>query len=325
MSLNTNTSFTATLSDTVQSYYDKKLLLRAQLNMVFYEHGEKRPVPQNAGRSVNFRRFEPFSPSTTPLTEGVVPNGQTMTLTDVAATLRGYGSYVAVSDYLSLTAIDDIVNGALDVLGQQGGETVDKLVETQLLTGTQVVFAGGASARTGVAYNKPLTFELVRKAVTMLKVAGAPMFNRDGRRFYVAICNPYATADLQADSAWQSVNTYAAPDRIFNGEIGMMYGVVFVESTLASVISGGGAVVSGTTSADVNCTYIFGQQAYACTSVDSAQHLYTTVKPAGSGGSSDPLDQISTIGWKVPAFAAKLLNNSWLVRVESGMSPVTSA
>lgn len=317
MALNTNLSTTSSLAPTVQTYYDKKLLLRAQQNMVFYEHGEKRVIPENAGHSINFRRFAPFAPTTTALTEGTVPNGQTMTIQEVSATLKGYGSYVAVSDYLSMTAVDDIINGAVDVLGQHGGESIDKVVEAELLTGTQVLYAASATSRATVAADSKLTFDTIKKGVTMLKSAGAPMFNRDGRKFYVAICNPYAVADLQSDSEWQNVSSYSAPERIFNGEIGMMYGVVFVETTLASRFAAAGA-----SACDVNATYLFSQQAYGCTDIQGKQHMYTTIKPAGSGGSSDPLDQINTIGWKVPAFAAKLLNNAWLVRIESGMTAI---
>lgn len=43
------------------------------------------------------------------------------------------------------------------------------------------------------------------------------------------------------------------------------------------------------------------------------------VKPKGSAGTSDPLDQRSTIGWKA-MFAAKRLNELGIVRIETGVT-----
>jgi len=44
------------------------------------------------------------------------------------------------------------------------------------------------------------------------------------------------------------------------------------------------------------------------------------VKPLGSGGSSDPLNQRGTVGWK--AFkTAKILVQQYMVRVESTATP----
>ena len=48
--------------------------------------------------------------------------------------------------------------------------------------------------------------------------------------------------------------------------------------------------------------------------------LQTIVKPVGSGGASDPLDQRATVGAKVTAYTAKILNNLWIVRIEHGVS-----
>jgi N4-gp56 family major capsid protein len=42
------------------------------------------------------------------------------------------------------------------------------------------------------------------------------------------------------------------------------------------------------------------------------------VKPLGSSGSSDPLDQRGSIGWKANV-VAKILNQDWLVRIEHAL------
>jgi len=71
---------------------------------------------------------------------------------------------------------------------------------------------------------------------------------------------------------------------------------------------------------DVHATLVFGADAYGVIDVDGEGCLQTIVKPCGSGGASDPLDQRATVGAKVAAYTAKILNNLWIVRIEHGVS-----
>jgi hypothetical protein len=48
--------------------------------------------------------------------------------------------------------------------------------------------------------------------------------------------------------------------------------------------------------------------------------METIIKPRGSAGTTDPLDQRSTVGAKVAAYAAKVLNPLWLVKIEHCVS-----
>ncbi len=61
----------------------------------------------------------------------------------------------------------------------------------------------------------------------------------------------------------------------------------------------------------VHTSYIFGQNAYAVTDLQSVQ-----VYKEGPGGVSDPLNQKMTMGWKL-GFKAVILNNSFMARLES--------
>ena len=72
--------------------------------------------------------------------------------------------------------------------------------------------------------------------------------------------------------------------------------------------------------ADVHATLVFGADAYGVIDVDGEGCLQTIVKPCGSGGAADPLDQRATVGAKVAAYTAKILNNLWIVRIEHGVS-----
>jgi N4-gp56 family major capsid protein len=104
---------------------------------------------------------------------------------------------------------------------------------------------------------------------------------------------------------------------------------VTLSTTVASAIAAGtivysedAGIIDGTTKkgTDIHATLVFGADAYGIIDVDGEGCLQTIVKPVGSGGASDPLDQRATVGAKVAAYTAKILNNLWIVRVEHGVS-----
>jgi N4-gp56 family major capsid protein len=308
-----NIMTTASIPTTMQEYYDRKLLLRAKPKLVFYSWGKKKIVPLHSGKTVRFRRWTNFSPITEPLIEGVIPDGQSLAQTEVQATMSPYGGYVATERFMTLTAVDEVINDAVGLMGQQGGESIDIVTRDALLLGTNVQYANGRTSRNTVTASDVLTVDEIRKAVRSLKKANAPQFMRNGRGYYVAIVTPEATYDLQSDELWQDVAKYSAGERIFDGEIGKLFGVIFVETTLGKIYTGAGA--SG---ANVATTLVFGEEAYGVVDIEEGGHLRTIVKPAGSAGSQDPLDQINTVGWKVEGYAAKVLQNEWLIRIEHG-------
>lgn len=309
-----NINSSTTISSTMQTYYDRKVLLNAKPNLVFYEYGQKVVVPKNNGKVVQFRKWTPFEALDQALSEGVIPDGQSLAMTEVTATLNQYGGYVAVSDVLDLTAIDPVINDSVELMGDQGGLTIDTLIRDELLKGDEVQYAGGATSTETVAADDVLTVEDIRKAVRTLKNNKAPQFVRDGKGYYVAVVGPNTTFDLQSDPVWQDVSKYANTEQLFTGEIGKLFGVIFVESTQASVATGAGA-----SSADVGQTLVFGKNAYGVIELEGG-NLKSIIKPRGSAGTSDPLDQISTVGWKVDGFAAKILQPMWMVRIEHGIS-----
>ena len=311
MALNTNLTSTSGLSDSMQTYYDKKLLLTAKPNLVHQMYGQKVILPKNSGKSIQFRKWTPFAALTTPLVEGTVPNGQSLAMTSVTAEINQYGGYVAVSDLLDMTALDPVINDSVELMGDQGGLSIDTLVREELSKVANVQYANGKTKRSELDATCKLTVDEVRKAVRTLKKNKAPQFIRGGKGHYVAIVSPETTYDLQSDALWQDVSKYSAAEQIFQGEIGKLFGVVFVETSEAKVFTG----EEGAGSKPVASTLVFGKNAYGVVDLE-AENLRSIIKPKGSAGTSDPLDQISTIGWKVSGFAAKVLQPLWIVRIE---------
>ncbi|MCR5809084.1 MAG: N4-gp56 family major capsid protein [Clostridiales bacterium] len=384
-----------------ETFYDRQLLESAKTRFVHAEFGQKRPIPRNNGNKVNFRRWNLFDPKTAleGLTEGETPTGQSLSQTDVEATVKQYGAYVEVTDLLDLTAYDNVISDSAELLGEQIGTVVEWVTRDKMCATTNVQYAGGVLSRSLLDSNKKLTVEEIRKAVRTLKKNKARPFCDDGRQpHYVCICSPDATYDLQSDENWKNVSTYQNAEAIYSGEIGRLYGVVFVESTEAKVyeqsvlnavktsvtdsatfvlknaptseeaaylMKGGskinvgsteytlaasdsfdpatntvklsaaatlsanaivwsndaGAVDSTTKAAlPVHATLVFGKDAYGVVDVDGKGAVQLIVKPHGSGGTADPLDQRATVGAKVTAYAAVVLNDLWLVKIEHTVS-----
>ncbi len=397
-----NTTGTAAVSARFPSkYYDRQLLESAKTRFVHAEYGQKRPIPRNNGSHVNFRRWNLFDPADAMggLTEGQTPEGQALSQSDVEVEVKQYGAYVEVSDLLDLTGYDSVISDSAELLGEQIGTVVEWVTRDAMCSTTNVQYAGGAANRAALTSSAKLTVEEIRKAVRTLKKNKARPFSEDGRTpHFICICSPESTYDLQSDDNWKSVSAYSNAEAIYSGEIGRLYGVVFVESTEAkiyeqSVLNAVNANTSSTTTfvlknapteaetaylskpgnkimigsteytlassspfnpttktvkltaaasltantivwsndagavdattkeaIPVHATLVFGKDAYGVVDVDGKGAVQLIVKPHGSGGTNDPLDQRATVGAKVTAYAAAVLNDEWLVKIEHTVS-----
>jgi N4-gp56 family major capsid protein len=302
------TETTLTLPNEVKTFYDRTLLDRAVPMFVHGQFGQIRPLPKGIGKTIEFRRFSNLTAATTPLTEGTTPAGTNLTVTIVTATVAQYGDFVTGSDMLELTAIDPILTETSMVQGDQAGDTIDQIVREVVVAGTNLQYAAGRASRVTVTATDTMKVAEIRKAVRTLKRANARRF-ADG--YYVAIVHPDASFDLMGDTDWVQASVYAGSTQIFDGEIGRIHGVRFVESTNAKKYAGAGAA-----GVDVFGAMFFGQNAYGIVPLEG-MNLQSIFKPVGSSGAADPLNQRWSMGWKV-GFAAKILNDLFMLRLEHG-------
>jgi N4-gp56 family major capsid protein len=223
------------LSPEMKTFYDKALLKFAKPNLVHDQFAQKRNIPKNGGKTIEFRKYSQLPKAMTPLTEGVTPDGQNLNVGTITATVDQYGGYITLSDVLLLTAIDNNLMEAIELLGDQAGRTLDTITREVLCGGTGVLYAGGTvNARTSITSSMKLTVTDIKKAVRELKVGLAKPINGS----YVAIVHPDVVYDLMNDSEWVNASQYAGSTQIFEGEIGKLYGVRFVETTEAKVWNG---------------------------------------------------------------------------------------
>ena len=392
----------ASITAEMKAFYDKALIRYAKPKLVHSQFGQARNIPANSGKTIEFRRFSPLPKALKPLTEGVTPSGNSLNVTSVSATVEQYGDYITTSDLLNLTAVDDIIAETQNVLGDQAGRTLDTIVREKINAGTNVLYGNGKASRGALvggeddyADNDYLNVATVKKAVSILKRNNAAPF-KDGH--FVAIVHPDVANDLTSDPEWINIKSNTDPKDWYEGAIGCIHGVVFIESTEAKIftsdplesetgdgnltvvevdgnkiiiaealtsaqasalankkinINGATLTIASATAGDAGEAYItvssndsvpesaqadtiiypgggsangrdvystlfIGQNAYGVTSLEKGG-LESIIKQKGSAGTSDPLDQRSTIGWKATQ-TAEILSNEFMVRVETTSS-----
>ena len=301
------------LSAEMKTLYEKRLIDLAEPKLVHGRFGDSYPIPQGSGKQIEFRKYSILGKALTPLTEGVTPSGNSLTVTSITCPLKQYGDWIQMSDMLQMTAVDNNVLQATKLLGSQAGRTLDTVIREELCGGTNVMYApktvSGAktevTSRAALDKTAVLTPELFFKAAAQLSAMNADYIDDS----YVAIIHPYAAYDLMRNSEWIDVHKYADPQAIYDGEIGKLGSVRFVSSTEAKIWKDS----TCPSELGVFATLVLGAHAYGDTMIEGGglEHI---VKQLGYG--NDPLNQRSACGWKATK-AAKRLVEEYMIRIES--------
>ncbi len=311
-----------TLSPELKSFYDTELLENARVESFYAQFAKRQPLPKNHKGSVEWRKWNTFR-AAPELAEGMIPTGQKFGMSSVTGTIRQYGAYTAITDKLELRAYDDVILGATEEMGASAAETQEALIRDALYTNTNVLFcdkikrADGSinatpSAQSGLVedatYHCHLTPEMVNKAVTVMKKNRVP---RIGGKYY-AVIHPSVAHDLRADESWIEAHKYASPEEIFNGEIGELHGVRFIENVFAPVLKS--SSIKNAQNGAVYATYFFGKDSFGIIDPEGGA-LEMIIHDKGEIGG--PLNQFSTIGYKFETNGATILYPERLLRVMS--------
>lgn len=309
------------LTQTMQIFYDRVFLERAKIELRHDFGAQTKNVPMNSGKTVYFTRFTPLAVITSALSEAANPTAVDMTASTISATLADYGTYVTVGSLYSMTSIEEGLSEHISVIGQNAGESIDTLIRAELASGATTQLPSGAAALTNVHTTDVLTGLEVRRAVRTLKNNKAQKF--EGSVFR-GIIGPYTAMDLMGNSEWVDAHRYTTSDAIERGVVGKLHGVEFVESNNQHYVLSAGFSTSATNVANVFSNFIFGKNAYGVINLGSNSAPKVYVKNPGAGSTDNPLDQFSTIGWKMP-FVAKTLNANWLINVKTGATDAYNA
>lgn len=388
---NTNKTTDGDLSVEMKTYYSDYLIDNAEPELIHDQFAQVVNIPQGSGKTVEFRKYTPLMKALTPITEGVTPDGNKLKVTNLTSTVKQYGDYIEISDILILSAIDNNVVQATNLLASQAGRTLDTITREVLVGGTSVQY--GENAVTGRhqlvgganSGNHYLTVKSLNLAARFLKTQNARKI--DG--YFAVIAHPDTLFDLKNDKSWIDAATYSGVSELFRGEIGRVGEFRVLETTEAKIFhaedlasdsrnlrvnkSGGysGAITSiafdgGTVAAhelkgrkillngvvaevtdnttstitvastdfgtvaddtviyggeagangrDIYATLVLADNAYGTTALEGGglQHI---VKQLGSAGTSDPLNQRATVGWKATKTAERLVE-TYMLRIET--------
>lgn len=304
-----NTNTITSLTNEQQTFYDKTLLSRLLPNLVWTKYGQKKSVPKNGGNKVNFRRFNSLPAVTTALTEGITPSGESLDITKVEVPLNQYGDFVRITDQLDMMGIDPVLTETSALSGEQAALSIDTSVRDVVVKGTSVQYAGGKENADAITATDVITAKEIKKAVRTLRKNNAKPAEAG---FYIGIVDPDTAYDIMEDPLWQDISKYSGGVQIMKGEIGKLGGVRFVQTTNTSI-------ADNSTDVPVHSTMIIGADAYGVVDLEGSSKPKIIVKPFGSGGTADPLEQRATCGWKV-LFATARLQELAMVRIEHAVS-----
>lgn len=304
--------------------YEAVLLPRLLAKLVMFRDGQKGSIPANQGLTTEWRAWAALPLATTPLTEGSPPSDSALSISKVTATVAQYGAWVKASDLLVHQGIDPVWAQIYGLLGENAGETLHTKLVSVLAAGTVVRYVGQTS-RTAVTATNIMTVVEIRKAMRTLAAANVDRFPDNS---YHCLIHPNAAYDIMTDTAWRNPNEYRgdfAGNAISSGELGMLYGIKFMQSTDAPVFSGGGGG-----GIDVYGTLFYGPGWYgirdlaanptATPDSDTQKGIAVKGVPVGTETKDDPLGQFGVAGWKAEGFVTKILQEVRGVRVESAVS-----
>ena len=327
----TTTAFSGanTLSGELKTFYDTELLENARVELVYAQFAKKQPLPRGRGKTVEWRKWNTFARAGK-LTEGVIPTGQKFGMSVKTASIDQYGTFAAVSDQLELHAYDDVILGATEEMGASLAETQEVLIRDALLTNTNVLYcdnvtedgtfvstptscatmaAGGTTGSSDSATPNgwaKLTPDMVAKAVTKMKKDRVPMIH--GK--YAMVIHPSVAYDLRKSKDWVEAHKYAATTELFNGEIGELHGMRFIEDVFAPVLTGNN-YKNKANGATYAC-YAFGKDSFGIIDPDGGGAEMIVHDKSEIGG---PLNQFSTIGYKFETNGATMLYPERMLRV----------
>lgn len=237
---NMNATYSPGVAPSIIEYYERGLLKTFEANLVHTRDMQKRTLPRNNGNTVNFRRMVPFEPITTPLKEGVTPEGQTLSMTKMSATIKPYGRHVELTDEMDWKTLDNMHKETSDLLSRQAAESIDLIAANALNAGSNVIYVdkenGTNTSRSAITSADTLTHDVIKRAVRTLEKNKAKRFS-DG--YFHAIIDPETKFDLTSDPMFVDVAKYQDKSKAEKYELGTIYGVKFYESPLSKKFSAG--------------------------------------------------------------------------------------
>lgn len=309
-----NVTTVAVLPPAVREYYDRLLLMTAYPQLIHTRFGQRRTLPEKEGDTIVFRRYARLATVPVPLLDGITPPGAPLSVTDLKARVDFYGNFVTITNQVMLTVEDRVLNESSRLLAQNLGQTIDELTRDVLASTSSVL-----QCSNGVNGNTPteLTQADINAAVFTLLGNDADMISeviqgvdRFGtvpvRPSFWGMIDTGILDDLENVSNFVNTANYPSQQPVLESEWGSTGNVRWLFTSVGSVTSASPAVYNN---------FIVGKEAYGCIHLGAESGEFY-VKPLGSAGASDPLNQRGSVGWQHP-YVARILNDAFMINLMS--------
>ena len=351
------------LSSQYREHFESQLLTYAVQATRKAEFGQKAPLPKGVGsKQISFFKYgAPDAGQIKDLTDASadetlastvyapidvfsdaagtsMPNAsgvRQLSLSKVTATLQQIGQVVVISDVLNNTEFLNSLAQATKTNGEDAALKCDNIVKAELCNSTvptgssdteggSTMFAGTNISLTNDASGAralPVTTASdVLDVVTQLRINRAPEINGG----YVSIAAPQVLRDVMRDSDWLNAATRSNVGALYNGEVGSLYGVRFVEDTNPFRCGSGSAgAIGGVDDIDTEdsegvafCTFFLGGEAFGVPALSGDSPMSPSIQIVDTPDKKDPLNQVVTVGFKT-MYTAKRLTDAYFMRLFS--------
>lgn len=243
----------ATFSADISNYIAEKTLPLARKQLVAYQFGDPLRLPKGFGTTYTATRYLRVPLPYAPLSEGVPPVGETMSIQQVSATAQQWGDKITITDVAELTIKHPLFVKATELTALQIAETLERNTFNTLNSGTQVNYVNSRGARASLVAGDVLNPHEINRAYGALFTLGAPRYMGDEmtdtklaadsggakasdspRRMphYVSIMHPLVAQDMRENSTVVTAWSYSDLNRIYNYEVGEWGGIRFTISNM---------------------------------------------------------------------------------------------
>lgn len=264
------TNSSSTFSADVLAYLAEEVLPLAERQLVAYQFGDPLTLPKGRGTTYTATRYNRIQLPYAPLSEGVPPVGETMTLSQVTATAQQWGDSVTITDVAEMTVFHPPFQQAMRLMATQLAETLDRNTYNTLNSGTQINYAGSVGSRGGLGAGNVMSVHEVNRATGALKTLGALQYlgnemaddmkdadgdadamasrSPSGTKHYAGIIHPLVVQDMRdaSGSILTAAWTYQDKNHLYNDELGEINGIRFCQSNMVPSWTGKGTSPTGT-------------------------------------------------------------------------------
>lgn len=260
------TNAASAFSADIEAYIADETLPLARRQLVAYQFGDPLELPKGRGTTYTATRYNRLPLPFAPLSEGVPPIGETMTIAQVSATAQQWGDKVTITDVAEMTIKHPLFKKATELCGLQMSETLERNTFNNLMAGTQVNYVNSRGSRASLVAGDVLDSTTVIRTVAALQTLGAPRYMGDeqtdtkisaeagGSRasesprsmpHYVALIHTLVVGDFRQNSDVRLAWTYSDLNRLYNYEVGEWSGMRFCATNMIPSFTGV-AQVNGT-------------------------------------------------------------------------------